>query len=176
VIWQVQNLSAGAHTIQIVATGTHDAQSTGTAVTLDGFAYGTAPLPRLPNVANDSAFSYSAGWTNPTGLGASYTSGDAHVSATAGATASYTFNGTGFQVVGDRDANHGYGEVTIDGTPSGMFDAYAALGTGGGQVLWQISGLGAGTHTVVVSAIGAHDPSAGASYVALDAFASLVDP
>lgn len=176
VLWQVQNLSSGSHTIQVIATGTHDAQSTGTAVTLDGFAYGTAGLPRLPNDTNDSTLSYSAGWTNPSGLGPSYDFGDSHVSATAGSTATYTFSGTGFQIVGSRAANHGYGEVTVDGTPTGMFDGYAATDTGGNQVLWQMLGLAAGTHTVVISVIGAHNATATDSYIVLDAASSVLSP
>jgi hypothetical protein len=161
--------SIGTHTIKVVVTGIKNYNSSDYYVHLDSFQVRPGPSVVQPTVANDSVLSYTGtGWASST-TNSTYINSDAHYSTTANDTMSYTFTGTAVQIIGDRDANHGYGDVTVDGVYQGRFDAYFNVGVGGSKVLWEKDGLSNASHTIKVTVVGAHNASAVGSYVTIDA-------
>jgi len=168
VLWEKDGLAPASHTIQITVVGAHDSHASDNYITIDAIAYGNGSLPTFATVADDSAATYSADWTDGT-TNSSYVDSDAHWTDSATQTWNYMFTGTALQIVSDRDSNHGYGDVTIDGIYRGRYDAYYNSTQGGRQIVWEITGLPSGSHTVQVTAAGARDPSASDNYVVLDA-------
>lgn len=69
-----------------------------------------------------------------------------------GASVTLSFNGTGVAVYGQKAPNGPYMSVTIDGVDKGKADYYQALPkTDHNALVWQISGLEAGDHTMTMT-------------------------
>ncbi|KAH7103553.1 hypothetical protein BKA62DRAFT_695748 [Auriculariales sp. MPI-PUGE-AT-0066] len=128
----------GPHTIEIYNI------DGGRAVGIDAFAYRPAqpglkhsrPTPTPPTqmavpttfpkpwvappsvklvVDNDPCIEYSTGWSHFTGRPEMYTGGSYHLTYTAGATATFSFEGTYLWIIGDHNDDHGKYTVTING-------------------------------------------------------------
>lgn len=111
----------------------------------------------------DSAITYSGSWTNYNDPG-DY-SGTEKYSNVVGAYAQYTFTGTGVSFIGPKNNNLGTIDVYIDGTLNqSNIDLYAASKSHQ-QVLYNISGLSNGSHTIKVVVK--------SGYVVVDAFAPV---
>ena len=96
----------------------------------------------------DGNITYSEGWVtvNEGGMDG----GSAKQTSTTGATAEFTFTGTGFRWIGQRETNYGEALVYVDGVP------FAYVSANGAAVyqfmLFQINGLTDGEHTVKIEA------------------------
>ena len=95
-------------------------------------------------------------------LGGSYT--QEHVT---GASAAYSFNGTGVTWYTKIGPDQGQAQVSIDGVSKGTFDLFANRWHY--QVPRAFSGLASGTHTITITVAG-KDATATGSYVAVDGF------
>lgn len=96
----------------------------------------------------DGNITYSGGWVtvNEGGMDG----GSARQTSTTGATAEFTFTGTGFRWIGQRETNYGEALVYVDGVP---FAYVSANGTAAYKyMLFQINGLTDGEHTVKIEA------------------------
>jgi hypothetical protein len=102
---------------------------------------------------NDPGFTYepTGSWTYDNGSSrASDYDADIHYTSTVGASAQYTFTGTGFSYISDTADNLGEVDVSVDGVPEPSVDAYSA--TRQYQVdLDSIDGLPDTPHTVSVA-------------------------
>ena len=86
----------------------------------------------------------------------------------AGARATYTFTGTSLRWYTVRGPDQGTATVTIDGLSYGTVNNYRATPLFGGFV--SFTGLGAGTHTMVITVRGAKGSRAGTgTFVSIDA-------
>src|SRR5436190_16592754 len=116
---------------------------------------------------NNSAVTYTGTWyTNnySTNSGAS-----AVLAADRGARATFTFSGTAVKWIGWRDAWSGIANVYIDGVLKTQVDDYAATDQPQ-SVLYTITGLSSGTHTITVEVSGTKNPSSQSYWIWVDAF------
>ncbi len=127
------------------------------------------PVTTLLN-DSDAALRYSSDAANPQ-WGALDFRGfgdfgdDVHYTTADGAVAWLAFNGTGVDVLGEKDASQGLVEVALDGTSQGTVDTSQPSGSPRlvQQVIFAVHGLAAGTHTVAVT-------KRSGTYATLDAF------
>jgi hypothetical protein len=99
---------------------------------------------------NDTALTYDANWFGSTGRGLGDFNDDVHYSYTNGATAQYTFTGTGVDYIAEKNGDEGNVDVYIDGA----FQVNVNLNVSGArqsqQVVFHKTGLAAGTHTIKI--------------------------
>jgi hypothetical protein len=81
-----------------------------------------------------------------------YTNGTFHFTSDGTATATITFNGTGFQLIGAKRRNHGRYQVTLDGTLAGSFSGTTPDDPGDFNfTLYAARGLQMKQHTVILA-------------------------
>jgi GH25 family lysozyme M1 (1,4-beta-N-acetylmuramidase) len=85
----------------------------------------------------------------------------------AGASETFVFNGGGATLYTVSGPQMGKARVDIDGTSAGTFNGYAASFTSG--VTHEFTGLGAGDHTITITALGTRSSSATGTQVGIDA-------
>ncbi len=116
---------------------------------------------------NDSAVVYSGGWFTNSG---GFNSGaSAALAIDAGAKATVTFSGSAISWVAYRDEWSGIARVHVDGALKGTVDTFAAPNQAQ-AVVYTISGLAEGTHTLTIEVTGERNPNSGGSWVWIDAF------
>jgi hypothetical protein len=86
-----------------------------------------------------------------------------------GSKVSFTFVGTGIRWIGFRDQWSGNARVTIDGALAATVDTYSDPQKAK-QVLFNKTGLRAGTHKIVIEALGTQGAQSGGAWVWIDAF------
>ncbi len=120
----------------------------------------------------DSALTYTGNWTHA-GPGSGYTGGDYDSteswSQQTGATMTVSFTGTGVEWIGPKNNNGGIAAVYIDGSQAATVDTYAAAGKQFQQLLFNATGLAAGTHTLEIVVTGQKNPASSADTVVVDA-------
>jgi Right handed beta helix region len=135
------------------------------------FTPGRASAASFETNDTSSSISYSSGWSY--GSTAGYAFGDAHYSATVGATATIAFSGTSIELIGARDADGGRSNVKVCNGTGGsctgttMIDFYSATTTLQ-QSMFSASGLASGAHELIVSL--RSDTSGTNFYSDIDAF------
>jgi hypothetical protein len=102
------------------------------------------------------------GFAVPTANGGTY-----RATATKGATASFTFSGTGITWVTRKGPASGIASVSIDGVKKGTVDLYAA---GAQSFSKGYSRLTSKSHTMVITVTGAKNVASSNTYVTVDAF------
>jgi hypothetical protein len=153
-------LTSTKHTIVIKVTGTKDAASGNTNIAVDAFIVGlTTTQETSPKVTYDSW----AGGTSASASGGSYrTDGKAK------ATSSMTFIGTGVTWVTATGPSEGKATVSVDGSVVETVDLYSPT------VVWQVAepivGLTSGSHTILITVLGAKDAVSAGTQVVVDAF------
>ncbi|MER7279363.1 carbohydrate-binding protein [Dactylosporangium sp. NPDC000244] len=114
----------------------------GTASTL-----GTAGAGQ-PGLVNDTALTYDANWYQTTNRGYGDYNDDTHHSTTVGATASYTFTGTGVQLLSERFGDMGTVDVYVDNVLQATVNLNAPGARQVQQAVYTKSGLANGAHTI----------------------------
>ncbi|MET9908481.1 beta-galactosidase [Streptomyces sp. NPDC006476] len=116
----------------------------------------------------DSALQYTGSWSHVANQ--SYTGGDykhtESFSNKAGDSLTVPFDGTAIRWIGSKTDNHGYADVYLDGTK------VATVDDSGGEnqaVIFQKTGLPAGSHTLKIVVAGSHSSASTDNYVAIDA-------
>jgi hypothetical protein len=156
----VNGLTDAAHRIRVRPTGTKNAASSGTGVTVDEFVVGAT---RHDDRSTAIVYDTWAGATNPRASG-----GSVHNSATTGAATTFAFDGTSVTWLTFRGPGQGRAAVIIDGVRVRTVDGYAPA------VTWQVpetfDGLAAGHHTIRVVVLGLHNAASTGNRVTSDAF------
>jgi len=115
---------------------------------------------------NNPAVSYTGNWylnTNPLMSG-----GTAALAMDPNSSVTVAFNGTGISWIGYRDQWSGIATIYIDGKlQSPPQDTYAALQRVQSSV-YSISGLSAGTHSLLIVVTGTHDVASAGSWTWVD--------
>lgn len=98
-----------------------------------------------------------------------WSGGTAALGFAAGQRASFTFNGGGVSWIGFRGPQAGIAHVYVDGIKAATVDAYASeerVST----VLYAVTGLEFGTHTLTIEPTGTRNPLSNDYFVVVDAF------
>ncbi len=170
VLWSVSGLTSGRHTLRIAPTS-------GMYVWIDAFDV-TGELVQAPNryEQTDSRIVWTGPWT--TYAKWSLSGGSYAQSRFTTATVAVTFNGTGIDWVGTKSSLGGKAIVTVDGTSPVQVDLYSPVSLHK-QVIWGVSGLSSGVHTLGITPTATNDAASNGLYVfvdALDVTGVLVDP
>lgn len=124
-------------------------------------------------VVNDSVgFRYDGAWseTGYSGAGAGaygLWDQDEHAAQSAGATAQYTFHGTGVSIFGTRAPTSGKVAFSVDGGAEEVVNLYQDARFDGAH-LWSSGALQAGAHTVTVRVLGEAGAPGGGSWGNID--------
>ena len=102
---------------------------------------------------------------------ASNSGGSAVLALDTGARATFAFNGTAVKWIGRRDAWSGIANVYVDGVFRTQVDTYAASDQAQ-VVLFTVTGLSSGAHTLTIEATNTKNTSAQSAWVWVDAFES----
>ena len=135
-----------------------------------------------PDANLTSASAYSVRWTGSLNVpyGPSYVmmlpqyapnayNATEHSNWVAGCYCQFVFYGTAVQWVDRTFAGGGIADVYLDGVLQGAVDTYSATEVDQ-KVLWSISGLTAGNHTLKIVGTGTNDGNAWSTYVGVDYF------
>ena len=99
---------------------------------------------------NDTALTYDANWFGSTGRGLGDYNDDVHYTYTNGATAQYTFTGTGISYLSEKNGDMGNVDVYIDGAFQANVNLYVSGARQSQQVVYSKTGLASGTHTIKI--------------------------
>lgn len=165
-VFTARNLADTTHTLSIQVTGTQNPEAVSNIVLIDAF---DVPAPVVSHLQDsDSDVAYSAGW-GPADGSIAWSGGTASASSTAGAQATFTFNGTSVSVSGAKTPNTGTANIYVDGALSAQVDTYSAVNRIQG-VIYTSQPLADGQHTVTVEVTGQKNASSGAATIVVDAF------
>jgi len=146
----------------------------GSWVWIDSFEIeGGAPLPggitatqgRVED--NSPSLAYSGRWYSESNQMLS--GGTAVLAMDAGFRVTLNFNGTGVFVIGYRDEWSGLANIYVDGAAKTTVDAYRSPAESR-SVLYNITGLPAGAHTVTIEVTGTRNANAKGAWIWVDAF------
>jgi hypothetical protein len=135
-------------------------------VTMDAAKSVTATFTPAATTTEESdpgvQFDGWVGFTDAAANGGAY-----RASKTAKDTSKFVFSGTAVTWISRSGPNRGMASVTIDGVSVGTFDLYASTA---GSFSQTFSGLAAGSHAIVVKALGTKNASSTDTWVPIDAF------
>jgi hypothetical protein len=132
-----------------------------TLVSLNG-----TPGHLAPQNDTDPAATYTGSWQHYTNRGYGDLGDDVHATATNGDSVTFTFTGTGLQVLGETNTDEGTFEVYVDGTlDTTQPFTEASASRVAQQVIYSVSGLSSGSHTVKVV-----NAATGSQYTVIDGF------
>jgi hypothetical protein len=164
------NLSLGFHTLKIVVDGTKNPASSGYNVNIDYLAYAISPV-RVYDDAETGAITYNGTWSTFTDTG-DYGSTEHNGNITSNS-AQLSFTGTGVQWIGAKYNSYGKANIYVDGVLKvNGIDQYSSTKQYQ-QVLYQITGLSSGAHTIKVEVAGTKNASSSGFYVNVDDFRVL---
>ena len=170
----VRGLAAGPHTLTIEATHIRNINGSGSWVWIDAFMIENGSVATGGNVVGSGiteqsspALIYSGTWYSSTS--ASHSGGSSALAMDANTSATISFNGTGISWTGYRDEWSGIAGIYVDGRLLQYIDAYKTPGASR-QVVYQISGLIAGTHSLTIHVTGTKAPGSNGTWVWVDAF------
>ncbi|WP_343965111.1 X2-like carbohydrate binding domain-containing protein [Kribbella koreensis] len=142
VVYGISGLTNGIHTIRGV-------KKTGQFMLLDKFNVRTPGGVRIISLNdNDAQITYTGSWGNSTGRGFGDYRDDVQYAEANGDAFSSTFTGTGVDYITETHASQGDVDIYIDGIFKQTVNAGQASGRGAQQVVYSISGLTNGTHTI----------------------------
>jgi cell wall-associated NlpC family hydrolase len=165
IIWAIEGLSAGRHTLTIQVLGEKDAASRGTIIAVDGFTADELIVPRFEE--DDARIKHRGTWVS--GASTSTSAGGYAYARHADSYVVIPFWGSAIRWIGVRGPAYGMAEVYLDGRSMGVVDLYAPVVEYGANV-WSVGGLADGYHAVVIRVLGRGSPASAGASVLLDAF------
>ncbi len=160
-LYTLDGLAAGPHVLTIEPTGTKNVAAQSTWIWVDAFDV-------VLRVEQDqAAVRFSGSWS--TVIDPMHSGGSAARTTTPGDRATFTFSGTAVSWIGYRDASCGTALVSIDGAPRAAIDTFAPVAEPQ-ALLYTLSGLAPGIHTLGIEATGARIAFSGGAAVWVDGF------
>jgi len=168
VSWNTTTVASGSHTLTAVARDAAGNRTTSAPVTVT-----------VSNAASSTRFEESsatlapaASWSGVTSASTGVTlSGDfAAIAPDAGATATFTFSGTGVSWIGFKCERCGIASVHLDGAVVATVDTYAASRPAASGAIYSTTGLAPGSHTLVIEVTGTSNASSVGPFIVVDAF------
>ena len=157
VIYSITSLSNGSHTIKVVKTS-------GTYMLVDAFNVHTGGATPTPTIQpptntpagsttinnNNAGIAYTGTWTYAGNRGAGDYMNDVQYTSTNGDFFQYTFTGTGVDFIAPKGSGYATVTVYIDGVNKGNFSEDNGGTYAPQQVIYGITGLASGSHTIKV--------------------------
>jgi Big-like domain-containing protein len=172
VSWNTTTVSDGQHVIAAVARDAAGNRTTSSTVTVTVSNGGGGGTTRFEESSPAVSASPAGAWVVRGAEVAAFSGGVAGSSDTAGATVTFTFTGTAVSWIGLRCNICGIANVSIDGAAPTVVDTAgpAAPGSPGlaSASVFAVSGLAAGSHTLVITVTG--NTSSTGAHVIVDAF------
>ncbi|MFI6757672.1 protein kinase [Micromonospora sp. NPDC050417] len=111
-----------------------------------------SPSNQTPSdfMVNDTELTYSGKWTHFPNRNLGDHNNDVTVTGEVGATAEYSFTGTGFSYLAELNNDEGNVDVYVDGVYQANVNLYANPPRRSRQVVYQKTGLPAGRHTIKI--------------------------
>ncbi|MGH8737393.1 MAG: Ig-like domain-containing protein [Burkholderiales bacterium] len=163
-VFTATGLSNTAHTLTIKVSGTKNSAASSDLIVVDGFEV-TSPGAQYQDT--DPAIAYSSGWS-PDNRDRAYNQGSAAESDTTGATATFSFTGTGISWIGGNGPQTGTARVYLDGAAVADVDTYSPT-EGIQHTDFSASGLARGSHTLTIEVTG-KNPASSDAWILVDAF------
>jgi len=167
VLFTRRGLASGAHTLVIEVTGTRNPQSSDPLIVVDAFDLEGSPEGRVEETG-PAPVSYTGNWTRGNTERA-FGGRTAALSAAPAARASVSFSGTAVSWIGFRGPQAGIARVFVDGVQQEDVDTYAAVEEVQ-AVVFALSGLVSGTHTLAIEVTGTRNPASTDAFIVVDAF------
>jgi chitodextrinase len=165
-LFKATGLADASHTLTIEVTGQKNVNAGAAIVTVDAFEVTTSGTRREET---DPAISYTGGWS----LGNRdhpYSEGTAAVSTAPADQTTFTFTGTSVSWIGFRGPQTGVARVILDGNVvEDSLDTYSST-EAPQSIVFTMSGLAAGSHTLTIQATGSKNPASGGTSIVVDAF------
>lgn len=167
VVFTSPTLASGDHTVRLEWTGTKNAASRGTFVSLDALGVVGTPLAAPQRYEeSDGSLEYQGSWSSWTN--ANLSGGTYRYANRAGASVSATFDGTRAVLVARKGPEFGIAKVVIDDSVVAHVDLYSP------STLWReevfsSAELPAGQHTLRLEWTGNRNDASTNTYVSLDA-------
>jgi hypothetical protein len=161
--------------LTINVTGTSNAASTGVSIVVDALD----ARARIEDA--DASVAYTADWRQNnfdkawSGASPNTGTGSVALSRTAGGQATLTFSGTGVSWIGAREPWTGIAQIQVDGAGLAQVDTYAPTEQVQ-AVLYSVTGLTDGSHTMTVAPTGQHNAASIDSLIIVDAFDVTLSP
>ena len=175
-LYSVTGLAAGAHTLTIEATGTHNSSSGGSWIWVDGFKYVTPPTTSTTTTRveqTNPSIAYSGGWF--ANSMSAHSGGSATLAMDKDTQATFTFTGIGASWIGYQDQWSGIANVYVDGVLAKSVDTYSATSKAQ-QKLFTVSGLTQGQHTLKVVVTQTKEGASSGYWIWIDAFEYTTTP
>lgn len=137
-VYAVSGLTNGSHTLKAV-------KKSGTYMLLDKIRF-SVPADIAVN-DTDTSITYSGSWTYNGSRGFGDYQDDVHYTSTNNNYVQYTFNGTGVELVTEKEAGQGDIDIYIDNVFKGTVSTYNATRVAQ-QSVYRIAGLTSGSHTI----------------------------
>jgi YD repeat-containing protein len=168
IAWNTTTVNNGSHTLTAVARDAAGNRTTSAPVTVSVSNAGSST-----RFEESSATLAPAGsWSGVTGASTGVTlSGDfAVIAPDTGATATFTFSGTGVSWIGFNCERCGIARVHLDGAVVATVDTYAPSRPAASGAIYSTTGLAAGNHTLVIEVTGTSNASSAGTFIVVDAF------
>ncbi|BBI32659.1 hypothetical protein KCTCHS21_20580 [Cohnella abietis] len=137
-VYAISGLSNGSHKLKAV-------KKSGTYMLLDKLRF-SVPSAILVN-DTDGAITYSGTWIYNGSCGFGDYQDDVHYTQTNNDYAEYSFNGTGIELVTEKDSSQGNIDIYVDNVFKQTVNTYNATRQAQ-QTVYRISGLSSGSHTI----------------------------
>jgi hypothetical protein len=162
-LFSAGGLLLGRHTLEIEPTGVRELLG-GPWVWVDAFEV-TARVEH-----DDAAVAYAGAWEEA--VGEPYSGGRALRATEPGAQATFRFRGRAVSWIGRRDEGGGIARVLLDSALRSEVDTYAAASEAQ-TVVYTLSGLPAGEHTLAIEVSGRRHPLSSGTSIWVDAFETV---
>jgi hypothetical protein len=137
-VYSISGLSNGSHTLKAV-------KKSGTYMLLDKLRFNVSSPIQVNDT--DTAVTYTGSWSLSSNRGFGDYQDDVHFTQTNNDYFQYTFNGTGIELISEKDSSQGYIDIYIDNVFKQTVSTYNASRLAQ-QTVYSISGLPSGTHTL----------------------------
>jgi hypothetical protein len=167
--WDTLTVSDGVHALSAVARDVLGVRYSSEPIMVTVWNGTTPPATTLSRSEETSAAYTPDGtwWLGNTDR--AWSGGTAAVGFLAGQRATFTFSGAGVSWIGFRGPQAGIADVYLNGIKAATVDAYASDETVG-AVLYAVTGLEFGTHTLTIEATRTRHPLSSDYFVVVDAF------
>ena len=163
--YSAAGLADADHVLTIEVTGAKSASATDARVVVDAFSVGR-PAARYEET--HSSVAYGGAWEHGN-LNRAWSMGTIAASSSPGASATFTFTGTGVSWIGSRKSTAGIARVYLDGAFVAELDTYAPT-DGLQNTIFEVTGLAQGAHALTIEVTGQKNPASSSAYILVDAF------